>query len=107
MEILAPQRPDRNHGICAGLVQFHKDAELGDPTDPPRQLGPDPVRQKGSQISVGRITFSDHRTPFSIADLFARFGQVFDIPIAEPVIAPSMRLDQRAVHDQVGIAADR
>ena len=106
MEILAPHRPDRHKTIGAGFVQFDKQAKALHARNPARKFRPHPIRQEGRQIPIRRISFRHHRAAFGIGNQLCGFIEIFNIPWRQPIIAPTMPRDKRAMHHQIGIAPD-
>ena len=106
MEIFTPQIAHRDQAIGPCFIQTHEDAELGDAADLAAEFRAQTIRQESRQIAVCRVAFRDHRAAFGLGNMRAGVFQPFDFFGRQTVIAPLVGRDQRAVHDQVGIAPD-
>ena len=121
MEEFAADRTDRDQPVGASLVQLHEQAKTLHARDAAGKFRPDPVSQIGGKVAIGRVAFRHHRAALSLGDQLGGLIKVFDIPrrqaiidraiidraiIDRAILTPAMPGDQRAMHDQVGIAPD-
>ena len=106
-EIFAPRRADRHQAVGAGLVQLHEQPEARDAGDAARSSAP--MRSARKAASSGR--WCRARPPWRGARSSEMCSAISPRRAISSVGSPSSpslsAADQRAVHDQVGIAADR
>ena len=65
------------------------------------------VCHEDGQIPVDRVTFRQGGAAFGAGDVFARIGPTRDLSLRQPVLTQAQAQDQRTMHQQIGIAADR
>src|SRR5262249_5316782 len=93
--------------IGAGLVQPDEQAEAGDAGDAAWDDLADPVRQEGGNETIDGIALCGRRAPLRLRDMFADGGEALAFARRQRTIAQLASGDQRAMYQQVGIAADR
>ncbi len=107
MEELAPHRADRDQPVRPGLVQLHEQPEPLHARDraprTPPPPGPTDRPPDSGRSCRARPPCCAARRPRSACAVSSRFSMS---QADSPSFAPAMPRDQRAVHDQVGIAPD-
>ena len=93
----SPSAPD-----CAG-----DNIEFGDAGDTGFEGGADPILHEGRDVAVGGIAFRCHSAAFGQRDRLRNFRQMLISRSVRPSSPPSRAANKRAMHDQIGIAADR
>ena len=86
---------------------FTKSAEAGDAGDRARELRADAVGEVGGEVAVGGVALGHHRAALGHRDVLAGLGEADLLVVGQPVLPPAVGTDQRAVHDEVGVAPDR
>ena len=73
----------------------------------PRERRADAVGEPVGDEAVDGVALGRHRPPLGGGDLRGDFGELVLGAVGQPAFAELQRADQRAMDDQVGIAADR
>ena len=108
VEIFAAQRANWNQPIGAGIVQFDEQAGTGDPGNPALKGRADPIGEMVGYQPIGGLPFGLHGPPFAHRNLRRDLAQGFRrLAVRQRAFAKPERADQPAMHDKVGIAADR
>ncbi len=107
-EIFVADGARRNKTVGAGLVEFDEQAGAGDAGNMAVESGADPVGQKMRDEPVRRFALGLHGAAFGGGNIGGDFGKRAHIHVVGWPSAPSFSgADQSAVHDEIGIAADR
>ena len=106
-EELLAERPDGDQPVGAGAVERHEQAEAGDAGDAAGEGGADVVGHEGRDIAVHGAALGRHGAPLAHGEVLAELGEAALVGVGQPAFAQAVGRDQGAMHDQVGIAADR
>ena len=110
-EVFVAEGGDWDEAVGAGFVELHEEAEAGDAGDCAFELGADAVGEVGGEVAVGGVALGHHRAALGHGDVLAGLGEAFLLGGRQAVVlgirAPAVGADQRAVDDEVGVAADR
>ena len=90
-----------------GLVEGDEDAEARDAGDTAVELRAQAIGQIGCAVTVQGIALRRLRAPLGRGDVRAHELQRFCIAAPGPTRPEAVGIDQGAVHQQIGIAADR
>jgi hypothetical protein len=108
VEILIADETRRYQAVGAGFIKLDEQAGAGDPGNVPVEGGADAIGEEMRDQPVGGFALGFHGAPlggrnvggdFSKRARLGRFGQ--------SIRSELLRADQRAMHDKIGIAADR
>jgi hypothetical protein len=107
VEILVPQRRIGTSPSAPVSSSFTKAPNRAMPLIRPVKVAPDPVGQEGREVAVGGVALGRPSTGARCRRCAWPVSSSRSISSGfSPSFAPAMRRDQRAVHDQVGIAPD-
>ena len=107
-EIFVADGARRHEAVGAGLVQLHEQAGAGDAGDAAVEGGADAVGEKMRDQPVVGFALGQHGAALGRGNLRGDFGQRLGVGgLGQAAVAQLERADQSAMHDQVGIAADR
>ena len=71
------------------------------------KVGADPVAHMGGDQPVHRLALGRHRAPLGRRNALGDVGEFARAQVLEPAGAEVQRADQRAMDDEIGVAADR
>ncbi len=107
-EIFVADGARRHEAVGAGFVQFHEQAGAVHAGDAAVESGADAVGQKMRDQPIVGFAFGQHGAPLGRRNLRGDFRQRLVVHrLGQAIAAKLERADQPAMHDQVGIAADR
>src|SRR5262249_28544097 len=108
VEVLTPERADRNETVGTGILQLDEQTGARDPGNPALKRRADAVREVMCDQPVGRLALSLHGAPLGKRNLRGDFAQMFRrFAVGQCTFTQSERADQRAVYHQIGIPAYR
>ena len=106
-EIVVAERRRGHEAVGAGLGQFDEQADAGDAGDARPEHGADPVGEMSRDKPVDRLAFGRHSAALGGRNVLGDLRELAAAHVVEPAVAKPERADQRAMNDQVGVAADR
>ena len=105
---VAPDGARRDEAVGAGLVELDEQARARDARYVAVEGGADPVGEEVRDQPVGGLALGLHGAALGGGNAGGDFRQRTDVgALRQPVGAELLRADQGAMHDQVGVAADR
>ena len=105
-EFLA-EAADRDQAVGAGAVERDEQAKARHRGDTAGEGGADMGRHIRCDIAIHGAALGRHCAPLAHGKMLAEFLEASLVGLAETAFAQAIGRDQRAVHDQVGKAADR
>jgi hypothetical protein len=107
-KILVADGARRNKAIRAGFVEFDEQAGAGDAGNVPVERGADAIGQEVCDQPVRRLALGLHGAAFGSGNVGGDFGERSCVnDFRQAVAAEFSGADQGAMHDEIGIAADR
>src|SRR5262249_32077319 len=102
------ERAGRNEPVGAGVVELDEQPGARDARDVAVEHGADLLREEMRDQAINRLALSHHGSTLARRDLSPDFAERADIlAVRQPVAAELQLADQRAMHDEIRIAADR
>ena len=105
-EEIGAQRAGGNEAVGAGVVELHEQAGAGDAGDVAAESGADAVGHEMRHQPVDGLALGGHGAAFGGRDARRGFGERLGRGVGQPVGPKLEAADQRAMHDEVGVAAD-
>ena len=107
-EKLVADRARRNEAVRACAVELDEQAGSRHPRNPALKRGADPVGEVVRDQPVVGLALGLHGAPLGGGNLRRDLAQRAAVLVGRrAVIAEVLRADQRAMHGEVGVAADR
>ncbi len=107
-EIFVADGARRHEAVGAGVVELHEQAGAGDAGDAALEGGADAVGEEMRDQPVVGLALGHHGAALGGGDLRGDLGQLLAVGRSRAAaVAELERADQPAMHDQVGVAADR
>ncbi len=108
VEIFVADGARRHEAVGAGLVQLHEQAGAGDAGDAAVEGGADAVGEEMRDQPVVGLALGHHGAPLGGGNFRGNLGKPLVIGgLGQGAVAELERADQPAMHDQIGVAADR
>ncbi len=108
VEIFRAKGSDRDQPVGAGLAQLDEQAGAGDAGDAALETRADAVGEVMRDQAVDGLALRLHRAPLGQRNMRGDLTEGFRrLAVGQGAFAEPERADQRAVHDEIGIAADR
>ena len=107
-KIFLADAASRNETVGAGLVEFDKESGARDRGNVAVENRADAVGQEMGDQPIGGFTFGFHGPAFGSGDVRRNLGKPARIGVVRQAVGPELeRADQRAMDNEIGIAADR
>ena len=105
--VVVADRGRRHEAVGSGIEQAHEQAGARDPGNARVELCPHAVGEVGGDQPVGGLALGGHGPALGIRDRLRDVAQPRGFLVGKRAITQAQGADQRAVHQQVGIAPDR
>jgi len=104
--VLSSKRGDRHKTVGAIVVQLYEKSGFGHAADAGAEARPDPVGEPGRDEPVGCVTLRCHGAPLGCGNLRADPQEQRLFAALKSARSKPERRHKRAMHEQIGIAAD-
>ena len=106
-EIIVAERAGGNEAVGAGVGELDEQPGVGGAGDAALETGADLFGEEGRDQAVGGLALGGHGAALGGGNARGDFGQLFAAHLGQAAGAEVQRAHQRAMHDQIGVAADR